>query len=308
MANTDVNMGSTSWSSMGDNRNLPGNNHMQPPHGDISGNYRMGSVYAAYIPSGPNNHWQEGSSASGNNSGGTFSAASHPRAAAASGSEWTDAVSSFPMAQRGVPSPVMDSTSGFYTYATSPPQGASSAAYNNTMELSLTDYPEGSSLNSPDHLLNNSTVRSLSPPLALAQSSETLVTMPSAVPSERIASSFTYSRQAVNAPSLLAAQAPTPASLDRELRSAIPAYLNVYWDKVDSVFPFIHKSTFDIQFEFASDQLDLLQCAMAAVATQFLEGKNHRTNGNCLHSYVWNYSKVVSDGSTLLLISSIAGH
>ena len=299
-------MGPTSWSAMRSNHNLAGNNSMQSSHGDVPGSYRMDSVYAAsssaglvnaaYISSSSNDPWQNGSglsSTSANNNGGTFSPSPHPRAPDTPGNQWTDTVASFPMAQRGVQSPEMDPSPGFYSYTTSAADGGPSMAYDSTMGLSLAAYAEGGSINSSENLLNGTTVRSLFPPLAVAQSSETLVTMPAAVPSERIATGFTCSRQAGDALSIIPTQTSTTVSLDRELRSLIPAYLNVYWDKVHPLYPVIHKPTFDSQPSGTSDSLDLLQCSMAAVVTQFLEDKTHRINGDHLHAYVWKSLNMV---------------
>lgn len=142
-------------------------------------------------------------------------------------------------------------------------------------------------MTSSENLLNSTTVRSSSPPLAVVHSSETLVNLPAAAPSERIASSFTYSRQAGDALVILPAQPSTTSSLDRELRSVLPAYLNVYWDRVHPVFPGVHKHTFDSQPKAASDPRHVLQCVMAAVASQFLEDKTHRINGHRFHTYAW---------------------
>lgn len=286
VTDTDNNMEAPSWPSMGGN--------------DVPGGYRMGSVYgasssadlvnAAYISSGSNNPWQDSSgvpSTSASNSGGTFSVSPHPRASGTSGSQWNDAVASFPLGQRGVQSSGMEPPTGFYPYTTSPSQGGTSVAYDSTMGLSMAGYAGGGSMTSSENLLNSTTVRSSSPPLAVVQSSETLVNLPAAAPSERIASSFTYSRQAGDALVILTAQPSTTSSLDRELRSVLPAYLNVYWDRVHPAFPGVHKHTFDSQPKAASDPQHVLQCAMAAAATQFLEDKTHRINGHSFHTYAW---------------------
>ena len=76
--------------------------------------------------------------------------------------------------------------------------------------------------------------------------------------------------------------------LPRPMRAAIPGYLHTYWDKVDPLFPVVHRQSFEAAPE------DVLRCAMAAVATQFLNGKDDRTRGNQLHEFAWQEAKRVS--------------
>jgi hypothetical protein len=45
----------------------------------------------------------------------------------------------------------------------------------------------------------------------------------------------------------------------------------------------------------ATGNNDVLRCAMAAVATQYLDSKEDRLNGNLLHEYAWQEVKRVSD-------------
>jgi hypothetical protein len=74
------------------------------------------------------------------------------------------------------------------------------------------------------------------------------------------------------------------------VRAAIPRYLDVYWAQVDPVLPFIHYQSFQDGSE------DVLKCAMAAVATQFLDNREDRTRGNQLHEFAWQEVKRVSGG------------
>ncbi|KAM0287225.1 hypothetical protein ACHAQH_000539 [Verticillium albo-atrum] len=76
---------------------------------------------------------------------------------------------------------------------------------------------------------------------------------------------------------------PPPASAYR----AIPYYIEVYWDKFHHLFPIVHRRT----FEEAVEQSDVLRCAMAAVATQYLAGKEDRIRGNQLHEYAWQQAR-----------------
>ncbi|OLN86493.1 Zinc finger protein klf1-like protein 3 [Colletotrichum chlorophyti] len=54
-------------------------------------------------------------------------------------------------------------------------------------------------------------------------------------------------------------------SMPANICKAIPAYLDVYWEKVHHIFPIVHRRT----FEAAGEHIDVLRCAMAAVATQY---------------------------------------
>ncbi|KAK5987435.1 hypothetical protein PT974_11562 [Cladobotryum mycophilum] len=106
---------------------------------------------------------------------------------------------------------------------------------------------------------------------------------------------LTTHREPVDALGLFMTQDMTSVNLNREARSAIPAYLEVYWDKVHSMYPIIHKPTFENASDMIPEHLDILQCAMAAVATQFLEHQDHRNNGHQLHTYAWDKSKMYTN-------------
>ncbi|KAK1574691.1 uncharacterized protein LY79DRAFT_523403 [Colletotrichum navitas] len=139
----------------------------------------------------------------------------------------------------------------------------------------------------------SNTVRSLSPPVtsASAQSSETLVTPSTALPSDRMMNSLAcMGRQKEVALGLLAAPALVQGSLPlppANVCKAIPAYLEVYWEKFHRSFPIVHRRT----FEAAAEQADVLRCAMAAVATQYMSAKEDRIRGNQLHEYAWQQSR-----------------
>ena len=82
--------------------------------------------------------------------------------------------------------------------------------------------------------------------------------------------------------------ATTAIPLQRPVRASIPGYLDVYWDRVDPLFPVVHRRSFEAAPE------DVLRCAMAAVATQRLNSKEDRIRGNQLHEFAWHEAKRVS--------------
>ncbi|KAI3394682.1 hypothetical protein diail_2429 [Diaporthe ilicicola] len=74
-------------------------------------------------------------------------------------------------------------------------------------------------------------------------------------------------------------------NLGRSVRNSIASYLDVYWDKFHGLYPFIHRGTVESAGE------DALKCAMAAIATQYLDNKDDRIRGNQLHEYAWQEAK-----------------
>lgn len=81
-------------------------------------------------------------------------------------------------------------------------------------------------------------------------------------------------------------QATSP--LPRATCTSIPRYLEVYWRRFHPQYPVVHRPTFEASGE------DVLRCAMAAVATQYLDNKEDREKGNQLHEYAWQEAKRVS--------------
>ncbi|KAK7722594.1 hypothetical protein SLS64_001131 [Diaporthe eres] len=73
--------------------------------------------------------------------------------------------------------------------------------------------------------------------------------------------------------------------LPRSARNSIPSYLDIYWDKFNLLYPFIHRGTVGGVGE------DALRCAMAAIATQFLDNKDDRIRGNQLHEFASQEAK-----------------
>ncbi|KAK8017935.1 hypothetical protein PG991_007125 [Apiospora marii] len=72
----------------------------------------------------------------------------------------------------------------------------------------------------------------------------------------------------------------TALTLPRPTLNAIPAFLDVYWKRFDVLFPLVHRQS----LETAPN--GVLRCAMAAVATQFLDGREDRAHGYVLHDIV----------------------
>ena len=133
-----------------------------------------------------------------------------------------------------------------------------------------------------------SPVRSMSPPtvLASAQTAENLVTASIPLPGTppmvgRVKGA------ALMGPLSGAAASLTAFGLPRHVRNAIPDYLDLYWKRCDTLFPLVHRRG-------AGSTGELLRCAMAAMATQFLPGKEDRIRGNLLHEFAWHEVKRVS--------------
>ncbi|KYK56914.1 Transcription factor [Drechmeria coniospora] len=144
----------------------------------------------------------------------------------------------------------------------------------------------------------NAAVRSLSPQLALGPSSETLVTTPSALPSDRVVNPMACGRQPESASALSDL---LPASLSSEVRSRLPVYIDIYWARVHPLYPIIHRATFAKESGMDAEHMDVLRCSMGAVATQFLQHREHRIAGSLLHSYA--SQKSVTLKSTHLSLS-----
>lgn len=147
----------------------------------------------------------------------------------------------------------------------------------------------------------HTTVRSLPLTLAVGPSSESLVTFQSAAPARPVEGTLSCGGSRGGRPDPLAVAAlMMPTSLSEEARKTIPTYINVYWNKVHPTCPLIHKPTFDDEETSRSrnsdmyEQKELRKCAMAAIATQFLEDKVHRVYGDELCGHAWYQSIEVS--------------
>ena len=82
----------------------------------------------------------------------------------------------------------------------------------------------------------------------------------------------------------------TAFGLPRSVRNAIPEYLDLYWKRCDTLFHLVHCRA-------ANSSDELLRCAMAAMATQCLPGKEDRIRGNQLHEFAWQEVRRVSPAS-----------
>ncbi|EEU45388.1 uncharacterized protein NECHADRAFT_41324, partial [Fusarium vanettenii 77-13-4] len=208
-----------------------------------------------------------------------------------SSEDWINSVPSYQTASNELRNPSIENGafSVPFTYTSSPPQIYQPVF--GDMGLPLPGYAEGDTFGSADQI-PTSTVRSMSPSLAVAQS-ETLVAIPS-IPSGRIFGLSGCGSQPPDGGSLLNIE--LPVSLNAAASEAVPEYLKVYWDKVHPNYPIIHKHTFGKATVAAAEHLEVLRYAMAAVATQYLADKDDRMKGAQLHAYAWQKSKVVVGG------------
>ncbi|KAM3494763.1 hypothetical protein MY3957_001894 [Beauveria namnaoensis] len=147
----------------------------------------------------------------------------------------------------------------------------------------LSGYEEESVLIA-DPLLANTAMRALTMPIDVGKSTDVLMAAPAAVFQDRTMlpqHSVLFSDIALMDRSVM--QGIPSLALGQGVLDAVPVYLEVYWNKVHPMYPIIHRYTFEKALESASDTADILQCAMAAVATQFLGHEDHRMNGGKLH-------------------------
>jgi hypothetical protein len=160
-----------------------------------------------------------------------------------------------------------------------------SPAYPQLMDMPMAYQDESNFLDHAHH--SYSSVRSPTPPniSSSVQSAESLVTLAPAL-SEQVVGRYKDSAALLGP---LSGAACPNVSLPRPIRNAIPDFLDVYWRRFDTLFPLVHRRV----FETAPN--DVLRCAMAAVATQFLDGKEDRIKGNQLHEFAWHEARRVSD-------------
>ncbi|KAK8146624.1 hypothetical protein G3M48_002795 [Beauveria asiatica] len=147
----------------------------------------------------------------------------------------------------------------------------------------LSGYEEESILIA-EPLLANTAMRALTMPIGVGISTDVLMAAPAAVFQDRVMlphHSVLSSDMAFMDYSAI--QGIPSLALSQSVHDAVPVYLEVYWNKVHPMYPIIHRYTFEKALESASDSADILQCAMAAVATQFLGHDDHRMNGSELH-------------------------
>ncbi|KAI5860225.1 hypothetical protein GGS23DRAFT_599601 [Durotheca rogersii] len=128
-----------------------------------------------------------------------------------------------------------------------------------------------------------SSVRSPTPPIIslAAQPTENLVTVAAASFPDAASTGSRRKGTAVFLGSLQGATLLTANTLAPHVRNAIPKYLDVYWKRFDTLYPLIHRAS----AKAAANEV--LRCAMAAVATQFLQGREDRIIGKELHEFAW---------------------
>ncbi|KAM0234696.1 hypothetical protein ACHAP5_009935 [Fusarium lateritium] len=177
-----------------------------------------------------------------------------------------------------------------YPYDNTPPQAYPPVF--GDMDLPLPGYHEGTTYNTTNHI-PTCAVRSISPLLAVAQS-ENLAAVQSLSASDGVFGLAGCSSGSTDGSGLLNTHDLKPLSLPTAISEAIPRYLEVYWEKVHPETPIIHKHTFGDVSDEETDHVEVLQCAMAALATQFIPNADDRMKGAQLHAYAWQKSKVVS--------------
>lgn len=212
--------------------------------------------------------------------------------------DWYNPVTSYQLTASNMPAMSMDN-GGFafpLVYDASPPQGYQ-PAFSDGM-VPLPGYTEANPfVVTTSSCFPSTTVRSISPPMALAQSSETPVAIPSVPSTVRFFGAPGCGSQPPNGSGLLGMGDSVPLALSSDASQAIPAYLEVYWDKVHDAYPIIHKHTYGTASVHNPDHIEVLRCAMAAVATQHIASREDRTRGAQLHAYAWHKSKIVSGSS-----------
>ncbi|KAH6899763.1 hypothetical protein B0T10DRAFT_452303 [Thelonectria olida] len=184
-------------------------------------------------------------------------------------------------------SPILDNGAYIpFLYSSPQPQ---QLAFGNSLELPLPGYL-GEDFFNLEQMPANNTVRSLPP--QMGQSSETLVTVPAVPPNDFLNGAGCGRPEGLG---LLASRSVAPDRLDTATREAIPEYLKVYWEKVYPLYPVIHRRMFDFVTEATKDYFDVLRCAMAAIATQYLTDKDDRVKGAQLYQYAWYKSKLANE-------------
>lgn len=205
---------------------------------------------------------------------------------------WTTPVSAYPTSSNDMLSTMNPATySVSYPYSNSTPAQVYPSVFPD-VEVPLPVYNEGPSFGAVNQI-PTSTVRSVSPSLAVAQS-ETLVAVP---PLPTPGGTFNLAgcgSGSSGGEGLLSTEDLMPLSLSPAIKEAIPRYLEVYWDKVHPKNPIVHKHTYQDVPQEEIEHVQALQCAMAALATQFIPIADDRVKGAQLHAYAWQQSKVVS--------------
>ncbi|KAF4973218.1 hypothetical protein FSARC_423 [Fusarium sarcochroum] len=241
----------------------------------------------------PDLPWPDSSTLASSSSGSTFSTPPDNTrrsqfSVPATNGGWVNQTPAYQTTSSGSTSMETGSYPVSFAYDNTPPQMYTPVF--GDMGLQLPGYSGSSPFSTADQI-PTSTVRSMSPSLAVAQS-ETLVAVPSLPRSDGVFD-FGCSSGPPDGGSLLSTEDLMPLSLPTAASEAIPSYLEVYWDKVHPKYPIVHKQTFEDTPEGETEHVQVLQCAMAALATQFIPDADDRMKGAQLHAYAWQKSKVV---------------
>lgn len=203
---------------------------------------------------------------------------------------WMTATPAYPTTANDITASLDSNTyPGSYSYTDTPPQAYPSVF--GDMDLALPGYSEGPSFSTTNQIPIPA-VRSMSPSLAVAQS-ETLLAV-SSLPTSDGAFGLGACSSGPSDGSLLSTPDLMPLSLPAATRDSIPTYLETYWEHVHPKNPIIHKHTYEDVPEEETEHVQVLQCAMAALATQYIPNADDRMKGAQLHAHAWQKSKVVS--------------
>ncbi|KAI3584895.1 hypothetical protein IWW34DRAFT_608217 [Fusarium oxysporum f. sp. albedinis] len=218
---------------------------------------------------------------------------------------WMTATPAYPTTANDITASLDSNTyPGSYSYTDTPPQAYPSVF--GDMDLALPGYSEGPSFSTTNQIPIPA-VRSMSPSLAVAQS-ETLLAV-SSLPTSDGAFGLGACSSGPSDGSLLSTPDLMPLSLPAATRDSIPTYLETYGEHVHPKNPIIHKHTYEDVPEEETEHVQVLQCAMAALATQYIPNADDRMKGAQLHAHAWQKSKVLKSGqcqySKLLHFASI---
>lgn len=161
--------------------------------------------------------------------------------------------------------------------------------------LPMSGYEEAS-MKTGKSLFTSPAIRTLPMPFGGGRSTDVLMAVQPAIFQDRMMEPrLSMSPTGMTFVDHFAIQSMPVLALSQSVREAVPVYLEVYWNKVHPMYPIIHRSIFEKAIENASEAIDILQCAMAAVATQFLGHEDHRSNGSQLHFHAVCKLKVASN-------------
>ncbi|KAK7943057.1 uncharacterized protein PG986_012170 [Apiospora aurea] len=160
-------------------------------------------------------------------------------------------------------------------------------AYTQVIDPSLS-FPEESLYDHTTHPQAFTSVRSPTPPNVSSpvHSAESLVTLAPAIPDAQ--AMVSRHKDLALSGTIFDPAFLTAFTLPRPTLNAIPAFLDIYWKRFDVLFPLVHRQS----FEAAPN--GVLRCAMAAMATQFLDGREDRAHGYVLHDIASQEVKRVS--------------